>query len=83
MSKTVKIAALIEDINRRNKLSICLPEVRQGWNAFLEHVLHITNNYKGFGYLEENEVPAGQKPGVIRGEPNQFPDETRRFYYVN
>lgn len=44
---------------------------------FVQILLIRNNSYSGFGYLESHEVPNGQSFGIIRGEPNVFPDETR------
>ena len=81
--KTIKIETLLAEVNRRNRESICQPKIRQGWNSLLETVLHNTGNYRGFGYLESNMVPAGQRPGIkMEGSLVSFDgcDETRRYY---
>ncbi len=84
MTKTIKVADLIAEVNRRNRESTCSPEARNGWNNLLEGFLHATDNYNGFGYLKAGEVPAGELPG-IKGEPESFtfPDESRKRYYAN
>ena len=41
MKKTIRIANLIALVNEHNRLSTCTPDVRHGWNAILEVVLHI------------------------------------------
>ena len=70
--KTISVEQLKDEVSRRNKESTCDPQVREGWNALLEEVLHSTGNYRGFGYwnlkVNKNDVP-------------YVPDETRRFYY--
>lgn len=86
--KTVKIVDLLDSVNRKNSTSTCSPEVRQGWNAILADVLHENGVYAGFNYYEQDKVPPGHKPGIIRSsnietEPHLFPDETRRFYYMS
>ena len=93
---TIKINDLIEHVNKLNRESTVDPKVRQGWNSLLEDILHQSNVYAGFGYLTEEQMQAAghnkpmsslpkQLPGIIRDEDrpenNQFPDETRRFYY--
>jgi len=84
MSKTIKIARLIEKVNTRNQRSTCLPEVRQGWNSLLEDVLLGAGVYAGFNLLTAAEVPPGQEPG-IRGEGLNFTfhDESRRRYAIH
>ncbi len=80
--KIIKISELIARVNHLNKESTCEPTVREGWNALLEDVLHLTDTYSGFNYLTQNDVPEGQEPGsLIVGGYKLFPDETRRHYY--
>lgn len=87
--KTVSIADLLSEVNRRNKQSTCSADVRDGWNSLLETVLHNANLYEGYGYLSQEEVPPGEKPGIDKhcrdGAPTRerFPDESRRHYYVS
>lgn len=69
--------------------SVVSPEERQAICVLLESLLHATNTYQGFRYLEADEVPLGYDPGIIwnrDGEgkltpPHIYPDETRRAYY--
>lgn len=37
---------------------------RAGMMDILEHVLHETGNYRGFQYLNKDQVPVGNKPGI-------------------
>lgn len=93
--KTVNVKALVEEVNRRNRHSTCAPDVRQGWNSLLETVLHLTNNYDGYGYYIDEDLGESIIPGV-RYETNESgvrvpckdykerfrdTDDTRRFYY--
>jgi hypothetical protein len=81
--KTCYVRDLIEEVNRRNSVSTCPPDVRSGWNSLLDGVLHETGNYRGYTYLEARHVPVGQAPGVLRTETgNVFPDESRRNYIM-
>ena len=79
--KTIKIAALVAQVNEHNRVSTCAADTRAGWNALLEEVLHAADAYNGFGYLNVGKVPDGYAPGII-GEPGhfEFPDESRRQY---
>jgi hypothetical protein len=64
---------------------------RHGMIRLLELTLHETGNYKGYGYLAEDDVPNGAKPGIrMRNEcweeGEEYlrftdTDETRRYYY--
>ncbi|MAH07439.1 hypothetical protein CMI38_04285 [Candidatus Pacearchaeota archaeon] len=47
---------------------------RQGVMLMVEKVLMDSGNYKGFGYLTEDEVPKGELPGIRMG--NVAPDGT-------
>jgi hypothetical protein len=79
--KTISIEVLRNQINEMLKISTREPSMRFGFIGVLESVLHDTGNYRGFRYLTSEEVPAKQEPGVIRGETNVFPDDSRRHYF--
>jgi hypothetical protein len=89
--KTVNLIDMIEEVNRRNRGSICCAEVRRGWNSLLEGFLYENDAYAGYGYLEAEQLEGtraeGMLPGIIRdangpGE-HEFPDETRVVYYIH
>jgi hypothetical protein len=81
MKHTIRIADLIALVNERNRVSVCPPDIRHGWNAILEEVLHGADAYKGYGYLTQFDVPTGQQPGMLGSPENRtFPDESRRYY---
>jgi hypothetical protein len=83
MRKTIKITELLALVNERNQLSTCQPDIRKGWNALLEEVLHAADVYHGYGYLTASEVPTGKEPGIRDGKRQGefvFPDESRRRY---
>lgn len=81
--KTVKLIELVEMVNKRNRLSTCSAETRKGWNDLVSLLLLKKNNYQGFSYLTQSEVPKGHKPGIeqIDGK-NVFPDETRIVFHI-
>jgi hypothetical protein len=81
MAKTIKVVDIIARVNARNRCSTCPAETRQGWNSLLEEVLAATDNYAGFGYLKETEVPRGEQPGIAGN--GTFPDESRRTYCIH
>ena len=62
--KTMSVKDLLEKVNGVIRWSICDPLGRQGMISVLNSVLHDTGNYKGFRYLEEGEIPVGQRPGI-------------------
>lgn len=69
-------------------------QFRLGAIVVLEEILHVTGNYKGYGYLSQHEVLPNCRPGVnyvINGDGNCVPhpnfekrfedtDSTRRVY---
>ena len=80
--KTVLISDLIIEVNRLNAESTCAPDLRVGWNTFLEDILKKADVYAGFKMLSEGEVPVGFPPGfnIVDGKYG-FPDDSRRRYY--
>lgn len=81
--KTIDVAYMLAHANMFNRHSCVSPDIRKGVNMAVDSVLHHCNAYRGFNYLDASEVPEGEKPGIVRGEPNQFPDESRAFFYVH
>jgi len=85
---TIEIATIKSTVNHALQHSTCTPDVRHGMISVLEEILQITNNYKGFTYLQPTYVPTGQKPGINAdmygnvSDENKFTDcdETRRRY---
>ena len=73
--KTLKVAEVLQDANTFFEASSddAIKE-RQGVAYFIEHLLHMTGNYKGFKYLNVNFDVDGE--GTVH-----IPDETRRQYY--
>ena len=91
--KTLSVLAIVEEANSTlsESFGIFGPGHRMGVCLFVESLLRRTNQYAGFGYLEEDKVPPGEKPGIIRGfnpegerdnKYNVYPDQTRRAYYI-
>ena len=84
--KTISVEAVKTQVNFMLKNSTNLsPDFRTGIASVLEYVLHETENYKGYWMLRPNEVPEGQKAGIIFDEStehnHQYPDDSRRKYY--
>jgi hypothetical protein len=63
--KTIKVTDLLDKVNDILATTTCNQDIRQGAINLLEHVLHETGNYRGFRYLDADEVPNGEKPGII------------------
>jgi hypothetical protein len=83
--KTVSLRELVDWVNERNATSTCGPSVREGWNSLASAFLMSTNAYAGFGYLRADELTGeakGKPPGIISGDPNTFPDESRIRFIV-
>jgi hypothetical protein len=83
--KTISVEKMKDSINLMLATNTCSPEVRRGMASVLESVLGSTGNYKGYWMLRPDEVPPGQKPGIIFDESkagnHQYPDDSRRRYY--
>lgn len=87
--KTVNAEQLIEITNQMLKMSTCSQDIRKGWCAALEWVLHETGNYRGYRYLSVDELPVDARPGIRMGmSGDMLPfeqrfldcDDTRRQY---
>lgn len=81
--KTVDVADLKEWVNFQLGTSTSSPSFRMGLQSVLEQVLHGTGNYRGYRYLTEKEVPAGEKPGIryeASGDKFWNTDKTRVHY---
>ena len=83
---TIKISEIVTIANRLLAKSFGdASETRTGISNLLCEILEQTNNYDGFKYLRQNEVPTGELPGIIFDSSpehnHQFPDDTRRMYF--
>lgn len=67
--KTVKVEELRAFVNKANQTSTCGPAEREGWNHVLESFLHLTENYKGFFWMKDVDLPWGA-----------VNDPTRKFF---
>jgi hypothetical protein len=88
--KTVDVEAFKAMTNQVLRVSTVSPDLRKGWMAALEWILHETGNYRGFRYLTVDEVPGSGMPGIRTDrDGNPLPDdlrwqscdETRRSYH--
>jgi arginine/lysine/ornithine decarboxylase len=85
--KTFNVNALVVTVNEMCRLSTCSQEVRQGAINVLEHVLYSTDNYRGFKYLLQDDVPVNEKPGMNWGFDNDYEarffdtDPTRVYFF--
>ena len=68
--KTFKITELIKMVNRMNEESTVSPEVRIGWNCFVEGILMETGNYEGYNFAKSAFAP----------ESDEIIDDSRRLY---
>lgn len=83
--KTVNVDILVDKANAMLSDSKMSPDFRKGVMVMVEAILSESNNYDGFRYLREHEVPDGEKAGIIFDPVNfnhEYPDETRRQYYL-
>lgn len=85
--KTFSVEELKTAINEILATSTCSPDIRKGHMSALEHVLHSTDNYRGFQYLGAEHVPPGQLPGINWGHVGDYEasffntDNTRVVYF--
>lgn len=84
MRKTIDISFIKEKANfyLANSKNECIKEREQIF-VFTSNILHEAKNYKGFGYLTENNVEKGLTWGITFGEngKNEYKDESRVFFY--
>lgn len=85
MRKTVDISFIKEKANfyLRTSGNDCIKE-RIQLASFVSTLFHEAKNYKGFGYLTENNVAKGLTWGITFGEnggPNEYKDESRVFFF--
>lgn len=81
-NKTFSVQAFKEYVNDALSSDSLEPKERQVLMTTLEHVLFSSRNYKGFGYLTDEQVPRGQLPGVnyTQDKPRlPHPDYEKRF----
>ena len=68
--KTFKITELIKMVNRMNEESTVSPELRMGWNCFVEGILMETNTYEGYNFAKNAFDP----------QTGEIIDDSRRMY---
>jgi hypothetical protein len=78
--KTFQIAPILESVNHFFKESENgfggSPERRQGHIDVIAHILFSAGCYGGFQYLTQDEVPAGELPGIrFSGDTSDIPKE--------
>lgn len=83
MSKSIKVSEMVKRVNKMLAESMCSRVERLAMCTVLEDILFATNNYRGYNFLLQKEVPAGELPGIgISPEGSTvFPDDSRRHYY--
>jgi hypothetical protein len=88
--KTITVDALRDYVNDMLRRSTTTPDTRQGMIDVLESMLHLTNNYAGYTYLQQHEVPNGELPGIrpqpstdrlVKIDPFINTDKTRVRYF--
>lgn len=62
--KTISIEVFVDQINNSLATHTGGVEYGEGLVAALEEALRLANRYRGFRYLEQNEVPEGHLPGI-------------------
>ena len=77
--KTIAVDDVVNRVNHMLAVSTCSQDIRAGYCLLVEDVLCMTGNYKGFRYLLQDEVPAGELPGVNYENGVPHPDPYKRF----
>jgi hypothetical protein len=84
--KTLKvetIKSLANDVLRDSPNQ--MTEQRETIHCFVSNLLMQAKAYRGFNYLDENQVPKGHTFGIVFDETptrkHQYPDPTRTFFY--
>lgn len=82
--KTFNVDELKAWTNARLADDYFSPEAKKGLYLALDHILHATGNYKGFGYVYADDVRPcfPDKVGAEASNPawTEY-HESRRFYY--
>lgn len=89
MRKTLPVTEIIDSANfilatSKGESGAAL---RAGVVSFAGQLIMKANAYVGFRYLSTEDVPEGEKPGIIFDESDrrahQYPDTTRIAYYTD
>ena len=85
MAKKLNVPEFKDKMNLLLAQSMVSSDYRRGLQAALEHVLHETNEYKGFRYLTYKEVPPGHPPGMnVDKDTGEIEnDYTARFFMTD
>lgn len=81
--KTIEVSAIKEKANAffANSANDLAGE-RKALQFFVADILMATGNYRGFNYLQEQDVAAGHSFGVDHSsKPPVFHDESRMFFH--
>lgn len=82
--KTIAVDHMRDWVNERLRCDHISAEHKHGLANALDHILHVTGNYKGFGYVyADDERPCfPDKVGAEACNPNWTVEhEYRRVYY--
>lgn len=80
--KTIEVEQLKNEVNQilaNYTEGGCHQEYLNGIRSLLEFALHKSGNYRGYQYLDRNEVPFDQRPGChfeYVSDPNRFVEDT-------
>jgi hypothetical protein len=78
--KTIAVAEMTRRVNDMLMHGYSSREERIGMIQVLENILFATGNYRGYRYLTQREVPAGELPGINLDEDgNPLSDLLERF----
>lgn len=86
--KTLAVKTIVEKGNHflrvHNQVGVEGRAARKAVASFLETILHDTDNYRGFRYLNANEMENGLPCGIIFDDSPEhkhtYPDDSRVAY---
>jgi hypothetical protein len=85
--KTVDVLHVVEYVNRHLRSPASTVESRNALRNLAEDVLMTSDNYRGYAYLDEKEVPAGELPGIRYTEEGSVifdnVDRSRVRYFIH
>ena len=64
-NKTISVQTIKDTVNGFLAQSTCSRDRRQGQIDVITDILMSSGNYHGFTYLWKNDVPIGEKPGIV------------------
>ncbi len=80
--KTVSVLEMLEFANESLAADYHTLEFKQGISAMIEKILHKSNNYNGFMFLDQDEASVNYDPETKQYKPN-YAHCTRKYFSPN